>query len=200
MSRTDNRRPCTELKPWLPRCQWEDHAVITNRFQKKSWNDQHIPGRNRKGKITGGRSLNTACFYMWGQIFYERLNFAFNKPDLMGRDWHPPLFHLLYCPSIAWASLNQRRVPHHPWVSKKISIAITELKNYSLKNLRWNIEKILPGYRWKMPHACVSQVSRANHPKTNKNTGPHWLHPSVHISYSFRISTRLTHVESRRTR
>ena len=35
MSRTDNRRPRTELKPWLPRCQWEDHVVITNRFQKK---------------------------------------------------------------------------------------------------------------------------------------------------------------------
>lgn len=81
--------------------------------------------------------------------------------------------------------LIKRGVLHHLWISKaKVSIAITESKNYSLKNLRWNIEKSF----WEADgkcHVCFPHVSGAIHQKTNENTGPHSLAMRIHFSYYF---------------
>lgn len=95
--------------------------------------------------------------------------------------------YFIYCDVLQLPEhfLIKRRVLHHLQISKaKVSIAITESKNYSLNNLRWNIEKSF----WEADgkcRMCFRHVSGAIHQKTNENTGPHSLALLIHFSYYF---------------
>lgn len=96
-----------------------------------------------------------------------------------------PYFIYCYILQLPEHFLIKRRVLHHLWISKaKVSIAITESKNYSLKNLRWNMEKSF----WEADgkcRVCFPHVPGAIHQKTNENTGPHSLARRIHFSDYF---------------